>query len=258
MMHKYVGDVGDFGKYGLLRALCGDDIRLGIVWCLTDASESNNDGKHDSYLCGERNRKRFRECDPDLFDAMKRIRANAKLNVQQIVDESVLPDEAIFYSSRLQDYAGPAPPKKQREQRWAERSEWLANAMEKTRAAKLVFLDPDNGIRFSSKQERSGQRPSHKHVYWDEIEQIREDADKSVVVYHHLCRHGGDHITQIQTLLKEVCDRTGVEAWGMHFRRGNARVFAVIPCANARYRLNKRSDAFAQRWKEHAKLVPLQ
>jgi hypothetical protein len=31
---RYVGDIGDFGKYGLLIALCGHDLSLGVVWHL--------------------------------------------------------------------------------------------------------------------------------------------------------------------------------------------------------------------------------
>lgn len=39
MQNRYVGDVGDFGKYHLLKALCrGDDgkaaLSLGVVWYL--------------------------------------------------------------------------------------------------------------------------------------------------------------------------------------------------------------------------------
>ena len=42
MQDQYVGDIGDFGKYGLLRHLTGmrgdaapeDALRLGVVWYL--------------------------------------------------------------------------------------------------------------------------------------------------------------------------------------------------------------------------------
>ena len=44
MQDRYVGDVGDFGKYGLLRALCGGDLTLGVVWYLYPDEEANNDG----------------------------------------------------------------------------------------------------------------------------------------------------------------------------------------------------------------------
>ena len=30
MQNSYVGDIGDFGKYALLNALAGDELRLGV------------------------------------------------------------------------------------------------------------------------------------------------------------------------------------------------------------------------------------
>jgi len=36
MQDKYVGDIGDFGKYALLKSLAKRDVPLGIVWCLTN------------------------------------------------------------------------------------------------------------------------------------------------------------------------------------------------------------------------------
>ena len=44
MRHEYVGDIGDFGKYALLKALAGNDLTLGVVWYLNVVNESNNDG----------------------------------------------------------------------------------------------------------------------------------------------------------------------------------------------------------------------
>jgi len=43
---RYAGDVGDFGKYGLLRALCKDDLSLGVVWYLVPDEEGTGDGGH--------------------------------------------------------------------------------------------------------------------------------------------------------------------------------------------------------------------
>ena len=56
MQDRYTGDVGDFGKYGLLRCLRGPDaapLRLGVVWYRTDSdivdADPVNDGKHVAY-----------------------------------------------------------------------------------------------------------------------------------------------------------------------------------------------------------------
>ena len=73
MQNRYTGDVGDFGKYGLLRALClpegdrGPALRLGVVWYLTSDESHNNDGRHIGYLePTPKNAKTLRVCDPSL------------------------------------------------------------------------------------------------------------------------------------------------------------------------------------------------
>src|SRR5829696_4979011 len=53
MQDRYVGDVGDFGKYGLLRTL-GAGLSLGVVWYLVPNESHNADGKHTSYLIPSR------------------------------------------------------------------------------------------------------------------------------------------------------------------------------------------------------------
>ena len=100
MKHPYVGDVGDFGKYGLLRVVGKHPggMRLGVVWYLTDAQEHNNDGKHDGYLKNgsQRERDSFRNCDPALYDRLGVIRRNSQLDLNMVEDGSVLPAEHGF------------------------------------------------------------------------------------------------------------------------------------------------------------------
>jgi len=55
MQNRYTADIGDFGKYGLLRALCstvddGSKLRLGVVWYLVPDESHNADGKFIQYL----------------------------------------------------------------------------------------------------------------------------------------------------------------------------------------------------------------
>jgi hypothetical protein len=70
MQNRYVGDVGDYGKYALLRGLCDPDarpaVRLGVVWCLFPDETFNNDGKHISYLKDPQ----FAQLDIDLHAAL--------------------------------------------------------------------------------------------------------------------------------------------------------------------------------------------
>lgn len=60
MQNRYVGDIGDFGKYGLLKALAGHGLRLGVHWCLNTDDEDSSDGNLTDYLD-------LRACDPALY-----------------------------------------------------------------------------------------------------------------------------------------------------------------------------------------------
>ena len=75
MQDRYVGDVGDFGKFGLLRSLCrGDEhcaaLRLGMLWYRFDGEDTAapHDGRHTDYLSApSRNERLLRRCDHGLF-----------------------------------------------------------------------------------------------------------------------------------------------------------------------------------------------
>ena len=51
MKNQYVGDIGDYGKYGLLRFLAERGIQIGVNWYLTkDEKNKLGDGKFTDYL----------------------------------------------------------------------------------------------------------------------------------------------------------------------------------------------------------------
>ena len=55
MQNRYVGDIGDFGKYHLLKTLCAGNntalaLSLGVVWYRVPDENHNDDGKHIRYL----------------------------------------------------------------------------------------------------------------------------------------------------------------------------------------------------------------
>ena len=45
MQNRYTGDIGDFAKYGLLRAIRGR-MRLGVAWYLHPGAGPDGDGGH--------------------------------------------------------------------------------------------------------------------------------------------------------------------------------------------------------------------
>ena len=50
MQNRYTGDIGDFGKLGLLRALQASSLTVGVNWYLVPDENHNSDGRHVQYL----------------------------------------------------------------------------------------------------------------------------------------------------------------------------------------------------------------
>ena len=65
----YTGDIGDYIKYALLRAL-SPGLKLGFAWYRYPDEDHNFDGKHVQYL---QDPQRWRHLDPELFDDMNHI-----------------------------------------------------------------------------------------------------------------------------------------------------------------------------------------
>jgi len=154
MQNRYTGDLGDFGKYGLLRALCGcvieDDypeFKLGIIWCLFPDESHTKDGLHISYLdvCNSNNR-HFRRLDQSLYDQLLAFVVCGNRNVAAIQKSVIFSEETGIYAEPLSfndlPYSGPLT----LQERLLRRNNWLENAKKTMKTFDLVFFDPDNGI----------------------------------------------------------------------------------------------------------------
>ena len=125
MQDRYTGDVGDFGKYGLLRAIAlpevigmgGPSLKLGVLWYPQPNEGHNQDGKHVSYL-SLRKRQDYRICDPHLYDCLARIVNERKRRaVSEVEKSNILGADARFFSEGCS--SGPR----------AKRTEWHAKAL---------------------------------------------------------------------------------------------------------------------------------
>jgi len=227
MQNRYFGDVGDFGKYGLLRILSGleeePQLRLGVVWYLFPDETHNADGKHLGYLRKPRD---YRDCDEQLFRLLHSLifDKNGQLiesarQIKNAETPGVLPEGTRFYNEPL---TFPVRMRFQ-ERKWL-RDHWYSAAQAATIDAKLVFLDPDNGIE-CSKSRTSKKGP--KYVFWDEMAGFVHRG-QSVVVYHHLGRKGS-HAQQVECLAGQIGKRfPGFDISALIFRRGNGRAYFVI------------------------------
>ena len=95
MKNQYFGDLGDYGKYGLLRYLASNNIRIAVNWYLIP-DDSSNDGKHISYL----EKGDMRKYDPALFDVLKAMVDAGQRDVMAFEDKDMIPN-AVYYNHIL-------------------------------------------------------------------------------------------------------------------------------------------------------------
>ena len=192
MQNRYVGDIGDYLKLGILRAL-SPGFHLGIVWWLLPDESHNRDGRHISYL----NRPdQWRHFDPDLFDTLRGIVSAGQRDVHALEAAGVLPG-AIF-ASVLIPIGGPIA------QRQQGRHEWLRSIRRRLEAADLLFPDPDNGL------EPAGFHPmaakSGKSIMISAVCELARPG-RCLIVYHHQSRRNGGHHAEMAHWADRLRDR---------------------------------------------------
>jgi hypothetical protein len=244
MRHEYVGDVGDFGKYALLTALC-KDLRLGVVWYLNDRAESNNDGSFTNY-------NHLRSCDPSLHDKLLQIVRGQKRSLKEIEDSAVLPAETLFYREPMPYSEKPCFNEASRARETSRRYAWLEGAYCALSKAELVFLDPDNGLAGSTIKTYS--RKSPKYAFSEEVNGWL-DRGKSVVLYQHQQRRSLNEHAQEQI---DALGKIGCSGWALTFHRMAVRIYFVLPADEHRMRLIERTKEFlATEWgmKRHFRVI---
>ena len=256
MQNRYVGDIGDFGKYGLLRSISGvldpatdQQFRLGIAWYLFPDESHTADGKFTDYLKDKGdNHQKFRACDPILYDALRRLVAAGERNVAAVRQSEVLPVGTAYFESSL-SYA----PNATRASRQATRENWLTGALEATAEADVVFIDPDNGI---SETANPWSKNGPKFVFFDDLHRFA-GRGQSLVIYHHLGRQG-KHEQQVERWSQSLRNHLGstITVWSLRYRRGSARVFFVIPYERHETLLENGIRGFLDSpWRAHFDLV---
>ena len=250
---RYVGDVGDFGKYGLLRALCANDHTLGVVWYLVPDEQGTGDGGHVGFLDPTpRNLRRFRDCDPSLHGALGEIVEDGARDVRSVRERGILSEGTVFYEEVLSFAGMPSVGRAAKERRLERRKAWAWGALAATRGCHVVFADPDNGL-----EPRAG-LPRHrltgpKYAYFDELVPYL-DRGQSLVVYHHLHRSLA-HESQVRDRLSQVEERLG-PAFALRFRPGTGRAFFIVPAEAHREVLRERALRLVRNrcWSRHFEL----
>jgi hypothetical protein len=222
MQDRFAGDIGDFGKYGLLRALARPPLRLGIIWYRTP--NGNSGGSRTDYL---RKPERYRMCDPVLFDALVKI---PERSISLIAFSGILPWNTLYADEPV---SGPSS-----------RDAWLRDALDQTTPCDLMFLDPDNGL--APRSIPRSRSASRHYAYPEEIAAIRKKG-QSMLIYHHFSRR-----ETLDVQLNRWLHYLGDGALALRFHRGGSRAFFLRPAPAHQTLLIDRVQAFLETpWSMH-------
>ena len=225
MQDKYAGDIGDYAKLGLLRAL-KKGRKLGVAWYRVPDETGSPDGKYTEYL---KNPELFRRFDPDLFDHLHNVVFGRKKRrikcLEPVLQDATFSDELLITASL---------PKRQRSE-WR-RNEWFNPVLKDLSECDLVFADPDNGI-VDDQDWRRGNKDFCKKIPLEEVHALARG--RCAVIYHHNTRE--KHVQEIDRWL----GRIEMPAVAVRARRYSARTFFVI---NPDTEIEERVRAFTEQW----------
>ena len=212
MQDRYTGDIGDFGKLGLLRELHRNGLSIGINWYLVPNETHNGDGRLIGYL---KNRS-FAACDEELWRSLGEIVENDQRKVAALEKDAILP--ARRYSAHL-DFSD-----SRKSDRRAIRDQWHADAVGALHGCDLVFVDPDNGLICPSAVDM---KKSNKYVLCKELADYY-NTGASVVYYQHKARRKGEFYIDQHKAFLSSCGFSAATGIGLKFKTASLRYYFFI------------------------------
>ena len=219
MKNQYVGDVGDYGKYGLLRFLTSRGIKIGVNWYLTE-NDGSTDGRFTTYLKNPAER----VYDPELFDALQNIADSPDKTVKMIEQAGIIPDTE-FYGELLKGSSLEADARE-----WNRRL-WFNNSTLMLGNAELIFADPDNGISY---RKTARTKDSEKFILPEDVAEYY-NSGRNVVYYCHKGRRKQEAWEQAKAEIRNHIRDAQILA--VTFHRGTQRsyIFVLHPDCYMKY-----------------------
>lgn len=215
MQDRYAGDIGDYGKIALLKAVQAQGLSVAVNWYLVepldfekkdDGTFKREDGRH---LVPEE----LRACDEALANKLTEI-ARCEERSVRVLEQAELISEAVYFHEPV---------------KLADRQGWHLRALEEVKAADMVFLDPDNGMLVKSVGK--GSTRSVKYAFYEEVRDYVQRG-QSVLIYNHRCRK------MEAKYFHEICDRlwecTGAlesEILKITFPKRSVRDYLAVPAS---------------------------
>ena len=206
MQNRYTGDIGDYAKLGLLRALQAAGLTIGVNWYLVPDESHNDDGRYTKYPS-------LRSCDEALWDQLKTIVDVGRRKVSSLETDRIL--KAKFYSASL-DFGNNSKP-----DRDAIRTDWHTAALETLKGADVVFVDPDNGLLVPS---AAGTAKENKFVTPDELAAYYQ-LGSTVIYYQHKARRPDSFYADQHLELLRKPEFKNASGLGLKFHKTSQRYF---------------------------------
>jgi hypothetical protein len=210
LKNQYVGDIGDYTKLGLMRAIQETGLSIGINWYLTP-NDNRPDGRHIQYLSAE--------CDtPDivLYNTLKHI-VGSDLRLVAELEQSNLLSNTVYFNDLL-DFSN-YPDKKQF------RDAWHKKALSALGHQQIVFLDPDNGLEVKSAKPYS--MNGNKYATYQEVADYFIGG-ASVIVYNHRDRTSEAQYIERLTRFRQIEGTSSAYIFCLRASRFSVRDYLFI------------------------------
>jgi len=240
VQNRYTGDIGDFGKLGLLRWVGRSGLSIGVNWYLVSDETHGNDGKYTTYL----NKETFRVCDEELWRALQSIVASGNKEVKALETPGIL--NARFFSDALE------LSKATLADRTTLRLRWHTHALEQLERCDLVFLDPDNGLMVPSAEESM---KANKFVLLQELADYYRQGS-SVAYYQHKARLSDSYYIEQFKCLTTSGAFLEVRGLGLKFKTTSQRYFFILLQPQHAEKITASINQFLNsQWGEHFMLL---
>ncbi len=185
MQNRYSGDVGDFGKFHLLRFLLNNQkYNLSQIWYMYPDESHNNDGLYINYF------EKVKEFDLELEEKLLEITQTNRC--VKALEEAKLVKNTKYFSLYVNENA--------KDDLSYRKKTWFQKALEFSENSDFIAVDPDNGIatkvikkdetkdiKIQTFDDFSKKAKAGKYIFKDEIDKLY-DTCKCLIVYHHLNR----------------------------------------------------------------------
>lgn len=247
MQNRYVGDIGDFSKLGLLRELSRSGLKIGVNWYLTPDENHNGDGRHIRYL----ENRDFQVCDEVLCRALSELVAPGhERTVAALEAAALLPAENTRYFHEELSFPG-----KSKQERTSIRAGWHAKALDALKGCDIIFVDPDNGLIVSS---ADGTARSNKYVLPGELRDYYAGG-ASVIYYQHKARRKDPAYIDMHNQLLSSGKFDGAEGLVLKFTKTSQRFYFMIMRPEHREAIVSRVDRMLKTpWGGHFTSRPLE